>query len=186
MGTTKADIRGWLERAKREGATHMIVVCDTFDYDDYPVMVMPGEDARTKMGEYTSENMQRVMECYALHLDWDKQLGEHRAMHTEKDMGFGTRTPTSNDPNDDLHDDISRKLMRANDDTKRERRMGHTTWQFYKDKAGEWRWRALAENKNQLFNSSEGYVDRRDAEACARRAGWNPDEPGCITEEVDE
>ena len=28
-------------------------------------------------------------------------------------MGFGTRKPTSNDADDDLHDDVSRKLMRA-------------------------------------------------------------------------
>lgn len=31
-------------------------------------------------------------------------------------MGFGTRKPTSNEPDDDLHDDISRKLARAADE----------------------------------------------------------------------
>lgn len=39
MPTTQADIRRWLEDAREEGATHVIVVRDTFDYGDYPVSV---------------------------------------------------------------------------------------------------------------------------------------------------
>lgn len=46
MGTTREDITGWLHRGQEKGATHMIVVCDTFDWSDYPVFVMPGEAAR--------------------------------------------------------------------------------------------------------------------------------------------
>jgi hypothetical protein len=37
MAATKQDIIGWLDRGKAQGATHVIVVCDTFDWDDYPV-----------------------------------------------------------------------------------------------------------------------------------------------------
>jgi len=48
MAVTKGEIRTWLLEAKKEGATHVIVVCDTFDYDDYPVKVMPGEDAKKR------------------------------------------------------------------------------------------------------------------------------------------
>jgi len=81
MPTTKDDIRRWLDRAKENGATHMVVVCDTFDHGDYPVNVMPGESARDKVEEYSVMSMQRVMECYDLAIDWESQLGEQRAFH---------------------------------------------------------------------------------------------------------
>ncbi len=84
MVTTKEDLRGWLLHAKQAGATHMIVVCDTFDYDDYPVNVMPGEDVVERVEHYENAQMQRVMEVYALHLDIEDQLKEFRAFHTEK------------------------------------------------------------------------------------------------------
>lgn len=52
----------WITEAKRLGATHVIDVCDTFDYDNYPVYVMPGEDIDDKVKEYSNINMQKV-EC---------------------------------------------------------------------------------------------------------------------------
>ena len=81
MGTTREDIRSWLERAKAKGATHVIVVCDTYDHEDYPVEVMPGQDARKIFDEHNGKNMQRVMEVYSLALDIEKQLLEDRAHH---------------------------------------------------------------------------------------------------------
>lgn len=81
--TTSDLIRSWLRAAKRSGATHLIVVCDTFDHDDYPVEVMPSESVREKFKEYSEKSMQRVMEVYALHLPLDEQLAEPRAFHFE-------------------------------------------------------------------------------------------------------
>lgn len=81
--TTQADIRGWLEQGKANGATHVIVACDTFDYEDYPVNVMPGQDPRKVAEDYDRKDMQTVMEVYALHLDWDSQLNERRSKHFE-------------------------------------------------------------------------------------------------------
>lgn len=78
MPTTVEDIRGWLERAEKEGATHMLVVVDSFDHEDYPVNVKPGQAVREVFNEYNGKNMQRVMEVYALHADWEKQLGTGR------------------------------------------------------------------------------------------------------------
>lgn len=55
--------------------------------------------------------------------------------------------------------------------------MDSLIWEFYKDDKGEWRWRAKdRSNHNVLFVSAEGYVDKRDAEQCARRAGWTDDQ----------
>lgn len=79
--TTKDDIRRWLERGKEDGATHLIVVCDTYDHVDFPVYVLPGQDARKVMEGYNGHNMQRVMEVYNLSMDWNKQLSEHRSFN---------------------------------------------------------------------------------------------------------
>jgi len=74
MACTREDRKRWLEEAKKAGASHMLVVCDTFDYEDYPVNIMPGENARAKAEQYTPDTMQRVMECFSLSMDFDEQL----------------------------------------------------------------------------------------------------------------
>lgn len=83
MATTQEDIRRWLAAGKEKGATHMIVVCDTFDWTDEPVYVMPGEDARERHREEATKGMQKVMEVYSYAVDLEKQLGERRAFHFE-------------------------------------------------------------------------------------------------------
>ena len=41
MAATRKDIKTWFVEGKEKGATHMIIVCDSFSYEDYPVFVMP-------------------------------------------------------------------------------------------------------------------------------------------------
>jgi hypothetical protein len=80
--TTKDDIREWLEMGKLRQATHVIVVCDDFYYEDYPVYVFPNENARQKVRDkYSGQNMQRTMEVYKLSDDWEIQLNETRCFH---------------------------------------------------------------------------------------------------------
>lgn len=81
MPTTQQDIRSWLERGKDKGATHVLVVCDTFDWSDYPVFVMPGQDARKLADENNGPNMTKLMEVYNLGKDWDEQLGQMRSFN---------------------------------------------------------------------------------------------------------
>jgi hypothetical protein len=81
MAATQQDIRRWLDSGKAEGASHVIIVCDTYDYDDYPVYVKPEENARDKAAEYNKKSMQRVMEVYNLGKDIDKQLSDYRAFN---------------------------------------------------------------------------------------------------------
>lgn len=80
MGTSQADIREWLLEGKKKNATHMIVVCDTFDHEDYPVYVFPNQDAKTEYDSLHNKNMQRVMEVYNLSKDIEPQLSAYRAM----------------------------------------------------------------------------------------------------------
>jgi hypothetical protein len=76
-----SDIEGWFQRGVNEGATHMIVVCDTFDHEDYPVFVKPGEDVREREKSYQGREMQRVMEVYNLGMNMADQLSQHRAFN---------------------------------------------------------------------------------------------------------
>jgi len=66
MAVSKKEFNKWIEEGKKMGATHLISVCDTFDYDDYPVYVMPGENCTKKEAEYNSKDMQRVNEVIKL------------------------------------------------------------------------------------------------------------------------
>jgi hypothetical protein len=84
MSTTKSDIREWLEEAK-EDTSHMIVVCDTYDYDDYPVYVSKSENLKDKIASYNFKNMQKIMEIYSLTGKYsiESQLEECRAHHLD-------------------------------------------------------------------------------------------------------
>lgn len=62
------------------GATHMIVVCDTYDWEDYPVYVSPDQDVH-KIAAGHNGNMQRVMEVYKLSMDMNAQLNQHRVFN---------------------------------------------------------------------------------------------------------
>lgn len=81
MATTKLDLRAWFEQGKRQGARYMIVVCDTFDHEDYPSYVMPHENIHDRISYYKHSPMQRITEVYNLTLDRDKQLNENRSFN---------------------------------------------------------------------------------------------------------
>ncbi len=57
----------------------MIVFCDTFDHEDFPVYVMPGENIRARLDAAQGNPMQRLMEVYNYALPLEDQLNERRA-----------------------------------------------------------------------------------------------------------
>lgn len=58
----------------------MLVICDSFDYEDYPVYVMRGQNVHTVIGEKCKiDNMQKLMEVYDLSMDIEKQLKQGRS-----------------------------------------------------------------------------------------------------------
>jgi hypothetical protein len=81
MAASRQDIRNWFDRGVKQGSTHLIVVCDTFDYDDYPVFVSKDENVREKALTFNGGNMQRVIEVYNLSMDRDIQMAEHRSFN---------------------------------------------------------------------------------------------------------
>lgn len=66
MAVSEIEFKEWIEVAKQKGATHMISVCDTFDYDDYPVCVMPTDNLEDVKKRYDNVNMQRINEVVEL------------------------------------------------------------------------------------------------------------------------
>ncbi len=64
---TKKQVSWWETDGNRRGASHVIIVCDEFDWTDYPKYVYSKEELEEKLKEYRPwENMQRVMEVIAL------------------------------------------------------------------------------------------------------------------------
>jgi hypothetical protein len=80
MTATRQDIEGWFDRGLNQGSDFMIIVCDTFDYEDYPVYASKA-DYKAAHSSHNGKNMGRVMEVYDLSMDKDTQMDEHRAFH---------------------------------------------------------------------------------------------------------
>ncbi|WP_420415321.1 hypothetical protein [Roseibium sp.] len=81
MAATQEEIGKWFDQGVEQKATHMVVVCDTFDHDDYPVFVKPSQSAKKVVEAYDGKNMQRVMEVYDLSLSKADQLSKGRVFN---------------------------------------------------------------------------------------------------------
>ncbi len=81
---TKEEIREIVMRGNTGEYSHVIICCDTYDYEDYPVYVKYGKDIRKMVANYNDCNkMSRVMEVYNYNLDLEKQLNEYRSYHID-------------------------------------------------------------------------------------------------------
>jgi hypothetical protein len=69
MAATRKDVDRWIKTAKTMGATHIISVCDTFDFDDYPVYVLPNENLDEKKEKFDDVNMQKINEVITINKD---------------------------------------------------------------------------------------------------------------------
>ena len=76
--TTKEDISVWFDRGLEQKSKYMLVMCDTWDYSDYPVFC----DAQECLGRYNHPGeFTRVMEVYALDQDKEEQLNRKRCFN---------------------------------------------------------------------------------------------------------
>lgn len=81
MAASTSNLIRWFQEGVKQNATHMIVVCDTYDWEDFPVYVSADQDAREVASKYAGANMQKIMEVYNLKMNMDSQMAEHRAFH---------------------------------------------------------------------------------------------------------
>lgn len=68
------EIRLTFEQIKKWGATHLVIVCDTFSYEDYPIIVEKGKNIDMIVADHDGPNMQRVHAVYSTELDFDAQV----------------------------------------------------------------------------------------------------------------
>ena len=59
---------------------YLIIVCDTFENENYPVFAISDKDALDKFNTYSGKDMQRVDEVYNLTEDRDEQLNAEYVM----------------------------------------------------------------------------------------------------------
>ena len=75
MATSVAMLTKWFNQGKQDPQnTHMIIVCDTYDWEDYPVYVTKHQNVRETHEQYHSMPMQKVMEVYNYALPTESQL----------------------------------------------------------------------------------------------------------------
>jgi hypothetical protein len=80
MAATKDDLSRWFDEGIKANQKYMIVVCDTFDYKDYPVYT--GEDNfKEQYQKHDGVNMQRIMEVYDLSKNKPAQLNEFNSFN---------------------------------------------------------------------------------------------------------
>lgn len=81
MSTSVQTISRWFDEGVRnKHAEFMIVVTDTFDWDDYPVYTTAGKFS-DNYHRHNGPNMQKVTEVYDLSKDKQAQLNQKRAFN---------------------------------------------------------------------------------------------------------
>lgn len=74
--TTKAELGHWFDEGVKQGASHMIIFVDTYDYENYAIFTQTLEEAQQKIR--TKDSMTQVSEVYNLSKDKTAQLNEPR------------------------------------------------------------------------------------------------------------
>lgn len=61
---TREETSLWLQDGKEIGATHMLVICDHFDYSDFPDYVYHGQDLQKKIDDWNAQELFMVTEVF--------------------------------------------------------------------------------------------------------------------------
>lgn len=77
MAATRQDLESWFEAGVADGKGYMVVICDTFDHEDYPCYFDDHDAAKSKAS--CPGEMQRTMEVYDLKSDMGEQMNMRRA-----------------------------------------------------------------------------------------------------------
>jgi hypothetical protein len=84
MRESTETVKEWFDKGNRlQTMTHLLVVCDTFNYEQYPVYAGGAEDLKAKRAQYSLSdgNMQRVEEIYILSKDFAAQAVAQGRLH---------------------------------------------------------------------------------------------------------
>ncbi len=67
MTATMWDLKQWVLKPRDPSARWVIIACDTYDHDNYPIYVGPDENIQEKAAEVRAQNMTKIDEIYDLH-----------------------------------------------------------------------------------------------------------------------
>ena len=87
MSTNKRVIDIWFEEGIKRETDYMLIVCDNFDHEDYPVYCYEHEYEKV-YNKYDNKNMQKIMESYNLHKNKEKQLNINRVFEKPEKKVF--------------------------------------------------------------------------------------------------
>lgn len=62
MAASREDIERWIETAKKDKKKFIISMCDTWDYDDYPIYCKDEVELEKEFSSHNGKNMQSVNE----------------------------------------------------------------------------------------------------------------------------
>ena len=79
--TTRTEIVHWFQQGVLQKSTHMILLCDTFEWEDFPVYVSKEQDVIAVVNKYVKDPHHRVAEVYNLRLEVGVQLEYGRAFN---------------------------------------------------------------------------------------------------------
>jgi hypothetical protein len=85
MAAPKEQIGRWFNEGQAAKKDFLIVACDTFDNEDYPVFAM-AKDFSKEFKSLKGKESTEIMEVYDLHLLKGFQFREPRAWHLPKDV----------------------------------------------------------------------------------------------------
>lgn len=86
MAATLNNIKSWIN-TRPEGTTHMVVMCDTFDWEDYPMYYPNQYRSDMSLEELIADSSKgggnKLMEVYSFtgKYSLEDQFGEYRARH---------------------------------------------------------------------------------------------------------
>ena len=85
MTATYDDVSAWFDDGLAKGANHMLVVCDTFDHDNYPVYILDGQGVHERIAQLETQPLLRIDEVYSYSAKYTKleQMIETRARHLD-------------------------------------------------------------------------------------------------------
>jgi hypothetical protein len=78
--TTRNEIEQWFDEGASDNFDRMIIVCDTFDYEDFPVFATEN-DFWIKYRNSKNQPMQKIMEVYNLNGNKEEQLNSYRVFN---------------------------------------------------------------------------------------------------------
>ena len=100
MPATLDDIQEWVASAKKKEVQYLVVVTDTYEWEDYPVYCKDLKELSKALNEYDLKNLQKITEIYDVTKIDDKfnynpfrghrykMLPEGQTIHTIKSMKF--------------------------------------------------------------------------------------------------